>query len=747
MIYEIYSYSGGEYIIAVLNATVRVLSGNSFITAIKIFLLFGMFGVFFDIAINGNFSKGIKYYVSFLLAYNILFLPKVDVLITDPIREITSDRKVDDVPFGIAIVSHTVSTLGDWMTKTFGMNFVLPTDLQYHENGLLFGNTLLQRTLRVKPSMGEINSNFNNYIIQCIYPSIQLERISFESVLKSSSLDDFLKLGNSGILAYEYISNGNKSFLLCNNTEYLNKDLTLEVQNILKSIDGDFNGISEYLLGINSSSTELFEQSIISNAISDSTQNYLSFTGANAGAVNYATTKDDIQRKNTGVLQWIQASKYLPLLKITIEALFYALFPIVILMTMLPDGFKYFKNYCIILLALQLWSPLYAVLNLIMTLEQKFRISSIINDGQITLYTKQAIMDVSNSISTQAGLIALAIPSLAYKIVSQMQGVGEVIASGVANAGAYSTGHITGEISGNGMSYGNGSMKNISYNNISGENENLNNVSNNNVSTGNESKNNVSSNQFKVMQNDFRTSEDQVNSSRIALNEAKSTRESNENSYNKSLQKLENFTYTDSSGNGKTHSFSNSDTMKGGFGFNFSAGGFKIGADYEKMLQQADQNNISQEDRKTLTNLIQESKNYSTSYNNSVNDEISKQKSLNYNTQTSSHSGIDWQKPVYNHLKDLGYSDEYIFNNPQEAQKIGKKFIEDNIFNQNKPKMLDNANNSLDTSRNQYNNQNNMIDNQYNYQKNDLSNNKQLHQMKNTDFSILDFNIKRKDDQ
>lgn len=117
MIYEIYSYSGGEYIIAVLNATVRVLSGNSFITAIKIFLLFGMFGVFFDIAINGNFSKGIKYYVSFLLAYNILFLPKVDVLITDPIREITSDRKVDDVPFGIAIVSHTVSTLGDWMTK------------------------------------------------------------------------------------------------------------------------------------------------------------------------------------------------------------------------------------------------------------------------------------------------------------------------------------------------------------------------------------------------------------------------------------------------------------------------------------------------------------------------------------------------------------------------------------------------------------------------------------------------------
>ena len=66
MVYEIFTYGGGDYLMEVLNAVVRVMGANSFTTALRIFVLFGMFSVLFDVALNGNFSNtGINSLYSF----------------------------------------------------------------------------------------------------------------------------------------------------------------------------------------------------------------------------------------------------------------------------------------------------------------------------------------------------------------------------------------------------------------------------------------------------------------------------------------------------------------------------------------------------------------------------------------------------------------------------------------------------------------------------------------------------------
>ena len=198
----------------------------------------------------------------------------------------------------------------------------------------------------------------------------------------------------------------------------------------------------------------------------------MSITGADAGATNYAITKDNMQRKTNGILQWLQAGEFLPLLKVIMEAFFYGIFPIIILMTMLPNGIRYFKYYILILLALQMWSPLYAILNLIMTLEQKYKISGIISQtgSTLSLYNKQSIIDMTQRIQMQAGLLAFLIPPLSFKIVQGMQGFGESIASSVANAGSYATSQVVSEVASGSLSYGNTAFKNTNYGNESFDN-------------------------------------------------------------------------------------------------------------------------------------------------------------------------------------------------------------------------------------------------------------------------------------
>jgi conjugal transfer mating pair stabilization protein TraG len=522
MIYEIFTFGGGEYVIEVLNAIVRVMGGNSFISAIKISLLFGLLATLFDIAVNGGFTKGIKYYVSFLLAYNILFVPKVDVIVTDPLSpHIQANRIVDNVPFGLAFMGHAISSFGNWLTKTFEMNFSLPDDLQYANNGILFGSTLIKKTLSVRITDPGTTENFNNYIRQCIFTSVQLGKVKEKDLIESEDIATFLKYGSSGVLAYEYTGKDNEKVIkLCNSTSEIENEIEAEVQK-LRASNGSSNGAMEYILNIQQDASKTFEQMLIANAIEDSTQNYLALTQADAAATNYALTKDDLQRKQTGIIQWIQANKYLPLLKITIESLFYALFPVVVLMTMLPNGFKIFKSYIMVLLSLQMWSPLYAVLNLIMTLEQKYRIGGILKEtgNAITLYNKSAILDAAQGIATQAGILAWSIPVLAQKIVSGMEHFADV-SGGIAQSGTHSASQLASEVSSGNMSYGNGSFKNVSYDNTSNNNISKGNVSNNNVSNDNISKGNVSNdNTSSGNVNNNNVSENNTNSNKHDTNE------------------------------------------------------------------------------------------------------------------------------------------------------------------------------------------------------------------------------------
>ena len=99
MTFELITYGGGETLIMVFNAIVRIVGNNNFLISLKISIIFGIFSTLLDIAFNGGFTKSLKFYISVILIYNIFLLPKVSLKITDRINNNISQNQIIPIKY------------------------------------------------------------------------------------------------------------------------------------------------------------------------------------------------------------------------------------------------------------------------------------------------------------------------------------------------------------------------------------------------------------------------------------------------------------------------------------------------------------------------------------------------------------------------------------------------------------------------------------------------------------------------
>ncbi|KAB2833481.1 MAG: hypothetical protein F9K49_06530, partial [Caedimonadaceae bacterium] len=165
--------------------------------------------------------------------------------------------------------------------------------------------------------------------------------------------------------------------------------------------------------------SDILRQEMMINAIEEGANNKLSELGA---ASNYAATKALLQQRSAYAAAGEIAARTLPLFKNVIEALSYALFIFIVVLALLPNGYRILLTYCGILVWTQLWAPLYAVLNLIMTLYGKSEsVAHGLKDG-LTLLNSSAIINANTDMVTLAAWLSVSIPFISYGILKQGAG-------------------------------------------------------------------------------------------------------------------------------------------------------------------------------------------------------------------------------------------------------------------------------------------------------------------------------------
>jgi hypothetical protein len=226
-------------------------------------------------------------------------------------------------------------------------------------------------------------------------------------------------------------------------------------------------GSARLLLGATTwadSAQNLLRQEMMIHAIEEGSHNKLSELGS---ASTYAATKALLQQRSAYAVAGEIAARTLPLFKNVIEALSYALFIFIVVLTLMPNGHRVLLTYAGILVWTQLWAPLYAVLNLIMTLYGRAETMAHAGQQGLTLLNSSAIINANADMTTLAAWLSVSIPFISYGILRQgaaafvglAQHLGSAMQSAASSAAAET-------VSGN-ISLGNVTMGTQTYQNAS----------------------------------------------------------------------------------------------------------------------------------------------------------------------------------------------------------------------------------------------------------------------------------------
>ena len=176
------------------------------------------------------------------------------------------------------------------------------------------------------------------------------------------------------------------------------------------------------------------------------------------GSANFDVRRAYLQQRDTYQTIGQTIAQTLPSLKNVLEALVYGLFIFVILLAMLPGGWKILTFYTKIMLWLHLWPPLFSILNFIMTESLSSATAGVIGTAQgVTIANMVGLSNIASDMAATAGYLSSMIPILSWALIerggyafvsmaSSILGVSQQAATSAAiekTTGNYSFGNVS----------------------------------------------------------------------------------------------------------------------------------------------------------------------------------------------------------------------------------------------------------------------------------------------------------------
>lgn len=485
MTHVITTYGGGELFTLVFNgiaALFRTDQTGLVMSLIRVGLTVGSVYVVILMLFKNQVIEGFKWFLWVIVATNLLFLPKTTVWIHDPLCN--TKNKVDQVPFALGAFASTVSQVGRSITEQFESVFTLPDYMPYHQTGTVFASSLMSQVGQFRIVDPVFKGNMERFVNQCVvYDAMIGHKYTLNDLQNTPDIWGLVTQNASPVLGFLYKQrNDPGTVITCREgAGILNKLWTDQIAKATaiygsrvnnrtltaNAFNSDLLSGAKLLFGslaIANSATDLLRQEMMINAIEEASNNKLSELGS---ASNYAATKALLQQRSAYAAAGEIAARTLPLFKNVIEALSYALFIFIVILALLPNGYRTVLTYCGILAWTQLWAPLYAVLNLIMTLYGKHESMGHGLQNGLTLLNSSAVINANADMVTLAAWLSVSIPFISYGILKQgasafvglAQHLGSAMQSAASSAAAET-------VSGN-ISMGNVSMGTQAYQNTS----------------------------------------------------------------------------------------------------------------------------------------------------------------------------------------------------------------------------------------------------------------------------------------
>jgi conjugal transfer mating pair stabilization protein TraG len=489
--WEIYAYQNADSLFGVFNAAAAIHASNDYASAVAAVAFCGFVAALIAYAFAPEKLQGWKWLASVVLVFGILIVPKVTVGVVDKTGG-SAVKVVDNVPFGVALLGSLTSTIGHTLTGMFETAFqvipgagAMPAELSYQQNGLMFGNRLVRETGTVVFQDPAFRTDLVNFIHNCT--TYDLVDGTLDPATFSASDDVWPLMASPNPARFSTLTGagGAVGVDTCPNVYLsLNGRLPAQLQRIQGRLSFQLNPtlpgtaaaaaiagqiqqayLKNGIANASATAADIIRQNAMLNALEDTGKIVGQKVNDPAAMVLAVGRAQAVAQMNASWLNYGKvAEQALPVFRNVIEAVTYALFPLFVLLLLLTSGRETmlaFKGYAAILIWIQLWPPLYAILNYMASIYAAYDLAAAADLGTgakaLALQTASVIYSRALSGEAIAGYLPISIPFIAWAALKRMENFGTALVGGLSGLQAMLSGTTSASTVGN-TSLGNVSM-------------------------------------------------------------------------------------------------------------------------------------------------------------------------------------------------------------------------------------------------------------------------------------------------
>jgi conjugal transfer mating pair stabilization protein TraG len=463
-VWEIYAYHNTEALSGIFNAIAAIMASNTYLSAIAAVAFCGFVAAMIAYMFQPEKLQGWKWLITVVLVYGVLFVPRVTVGIVDKTGG-TPNRIIANVPFGMAALGGLTSTIGNTITELFETAFqvlpgpaALPAELAYQQNGLMFGSRLIQETRRTSIPDPAVRTDIVNFVSNCTAYDIADGTISPTAF--STAADLWTTMGATNPARFSIITtatgvntntcdavytsiNGRLPAQITDLTTRLGQRLNPSLSSLAAQA-AVVNQIPQaYIRGqiatAASTAADLIRQNAMINAINDAGEMGCQKINDPSCMMLATGRASAVASQNAA---WINGAKIaeqaLPVVRNVAEAMCYAVFPLIVLLLFLSTGrttLLILTGYVAALISIQLWPPLFAILNYMASIYSQLdqAAAAEVGGGVKALALQSASPIYSNAVSSQAvvSYLIIGIPMLAYSLANRLANFGSAMVGGL----------------------------------------------------------------------------------------------------------------------------------------------------------------------------------------------------------------------------------------------------------------------------------------------------------------------------
>ncbi len=432
---ELFTIGGGEYVVNVLNAVAAWTGDGGYRSLLQVCMVMGLAYSVVIVAFNADWRAWLNWFLQATLMYMVLMVPRLDVHVTDRINPGLAPAQVANVPLGLAMMASFTSQVGDYLVGSAELVFGLPGDLDYSRNGIIYGSRLFEATQNLRINDPEFAANIDEHFRQCVFYDILLGRYSMETLSEAPDIwgaigpgsqaraQRFLTRDGDGAVSSSIETCRDAYTTLSTQWAGMTDDLGRAFGRQLyprQSADlakaklfADLPIAYRYLTGVSASASEILKQTLTINAMSQAMHSAAGATGTGSVDV-YAQTRAEIQTKRTYGSIAHSAMKWVPVLNIVLTVVFYALFPVLFPLFLMPkSGPLALKGYVTGFFYLAAWGPLYVILHMIMMFKGASEVAGAGGGNGLTLASFNGMSEANDDIGLLAGYLIASIPFIA----------------------------------------------------------------------------------------------------------------------------------------------------------------------------------------------------------------------------------------------------------------------------------------------------------------------------------------------